>query len=200
MKLIISGFITLYSVLLFNAVFGEANNNLPPNDSMYSDRDTIIIPERFGFGRAAIADDINAWDIDIGPDGEGLPPGTGIIETGQTIYNTKCVVCHGIEGIGGVNGSLAISRDSTVKRREKVIGNHWSHATTIFDYVRRAMPFTQPGSLTNEEVYHLTAYLLFINQIIDEKDSINKEILKKIEMPAFKLYVRDDRRGGLDIR
>lgn len=200
MKLILSGCMGLCVVLLLNS-FREETSSKVSHDYLYNDQiDTTKYPNHFGFGRTATAEEIRAWDIDIRPDGQGLPPGVGKVEPGKNIYNIKCLACHGVGGIGGPHGSLAISPDSTGKRREKVIGNYWSHATTIFDYVRRAMPFVQPGSLTDEEVYHVTAYLLYINHIINANDTINQETLPKIEMPAFKLYVPDDRRGGAEIR
>lgn len=199
MKVVLAGFIGLCAVLLLHAFQGAASSNTH-NLIIDNQPDTTKQPAHFGFGRPATVAEITAWDIDIRPDGQGLPPGIGKVESGKNIYNIKCLACHGVGGIGGPNGSLAISPDSTGKRREKVIGNYWSHATTIFDYVRRTMPFVQPGSLTNEEVYHLTAYLLYINQIITEKDSVNAQTLPKIIMPAKKLYVPDDRQGGSVIR
>lgn len=92
------------------------------------------------------------------------------------------------------------TKTPTDKKKEKTIGNYWPYATTVFDYIRRAMPFSQPGSLTNEEVYHLTAYLLNANEIIDEKTVINAQTLPKIVMPARDLFVPDDRKGGPEIK
>ncbi len=86
------------------------------------------------------------------------------------------------------------------KRPDKTIGTYWPYATTVFDYIRRAMPFNEPGSLTDEEVYHLTAYLLHANGIIDEKATITAQTLPKVVMPAQKLFIPDDRRGGPEIR
>jgi cytochrome c len=95
---------------------------------------------------------------------------------------------------------LVTTNDPKTKKKEKTIGNYWPYATTIFDYVRRAMPFNQPGSLSNQEVYHLTAYLLHANGIIDEKKIIDAQTLPKIEMPNHKAFVPDDRTGGPIIR
>ena len=95
---------------------------------------------------------------------------------------------------------MVTNKNPADKKKEKTIGNYWPYATTVFDYVRRAMPFNAPGSLTNEEVYHLTAYLLNANEIIDEKYVINAQTLPKVIMPAQKLYVPDDRKGGAEIK
>ncbi|GGD68888.1 hypothetical protein GCM10011514_36240 [Emticicia aquatilis] len=158
------------------------------------------VPSSFGYGRNATQAEIDRLDIDVRPDGKGLPKGEGISAKGKVIFEEKCVACHGAGGIGGPNGSLVTNKTPTDKRREKTIGNYWPYATTVFDYVRRAMPFNEPGSLSNEEVYHLTAYLLNANGIIDEKDVINAQTLPKVEMPAKNLFVPDDRKGGAEIR
>lgn len=158
------------------------------------------IPDSFGFGRPATQAEIDKIDIDIRPDGKGLPSGEGVATKGKKIFETKCAACHGAGGIGGINGSLVTDKNRTTQRPEKTIGNYWPYATTVFDYIRRAMPFNQPGSLTNEEVYHLTAYLLHANGIIGEKYAINARTLPEIEMPAKNLFIPDDRRGGSEIR
>ncbi|WP_310587063.1 c-type cytochrome [Emticicia sp. TH156] len=166
------------------------------NTQMFSD----TTPDTFGFGRKASQADIDRLDIDIRPDGKGLPAGAGIAVRGKLIFDNKCAACHGTGGVGGPNGSLVTSKTPANGRKEKTIGNYWPYATTVFDYIRRAMPFNAPGSLSNEEVYHLTAYLLNANQIIDEKTVINDQNLSKIEMPARKLFIPDDRKGGAEIR
>jgi cytochrome c len=150
----------------------------------------------FGFGRPASDSIIAALDIDVRPDGQGLPSGAGNAAAGRAIFDQKCAACHGAGGIGGPQGSLVVHEDSTGKRPEKVIGNYWPYATTIFDYLRRAMPFHQPGSLSNEEVYHLTAYLLFANGITKADQEIDAVSLPQIVMPARQNYVPDDREGG----
>lgn len=166
--------------------------------SVITPSDTLNLPERFGFGRVATQKEIDKWDIDIRPDGKGLPAGTGLSAKGKVIFDNKCVACHGAGGVGGIQGSLVTTANS--KKNEKTIGNYWPYATTVFDYIRRAMPFNEPGSLTDEEVYHLTAYLLHANQIIDEKTAINAKTLPKVLMPAQKHFVPDDRTGGIEIR
>jgi cytochrome c len=154
----------------------------------------------FGFGRKATQAEMERLDIDVRPDGKGLPAGSGIVSKGKIIFENKCVACHGAGGIGGVSGSLVTNKNPTDKKKEKTIGNYWPYSTTVFDYIRRAMPFNEPNSLTNEEVYHLTAYLLNANEIIDGKTVINAQTLPKIVMPAHKMFVPDDRKGGVEIK
>ncbi|RFS14546.1 c-type cytochrome [Emticicia sp. C21] len=159
------------------------------------------LPSSFGFGRKATQVEIDRLDIDVRPDGKGLPAGSGLAAKGKLIFDAKCFACHGVGGIGGPNGSLVTNKAPVAAaRKEKTIGNYWPYATTVFDYIRRAMPFNEPGSLTNEEVYHLTAYLLRANEIIDENTVINAKTLPKIEMPARDLFIPDDRKGGPEIR
>ncbi|AEI46747.1 c-type cytochrome [Runella slithyformis] len=178
---------------------GGPDNELHRQSFMLSD--TAQLPASFGFGRPATKAEIDRWDIDVRPDGKGLPAGAGVAAKGKIIFDAKCVACHGAGGIGGPNGSLVTTTDGEKsKRTEKTIGNYWPYATTVFDYIRRAMPFNQPGSLTNEEVYHLTAYLLSANKLIDEKTMIDAKSLPKVIMPAQKLFVPDDRKGGPEVK
>ncbi len=117
------------------------------------------------------------------PDGTGLPPGSGTSAKGAPIYAQKCAHCHGEQGRGGVNaavvgGAPVKSMDST-----KTIANFWPYATTLFDFIRRAMPFQQPRSLTDDEVYALTAYILALNKLIGEQDLMDARTLPKVKMP-----------------
>jgi mono/diheme cytochrome c family protein len=167
-----------------------------------SKSDTLERPARFGFGRVATDHEIAAIDIDIRPDGKGLPEGEGNPTIGREIYIAKCSACHGATGIEGPNDRLVTGVDtsSAQRRRVKAIGNYWPYATTVFDYVRRAMPFNAPGSLTDEEVYSLTAYLLHANGLIDSKKVLNAKTLPEVFMPAKKYFVPDDREDGAVIR
>jgi mono/diheme cytochrome c family protein len=160
--------------------------------------DTASWPASFGFGRAATDAEIKLWDEDIMPDGTGLPEGSGNVPAGKLIYLSKCAACHGNTGREGPQNVLVGVYGDTTKA--KTIGNYWSYATTVFDYVRRTMPYTQPGSLSNDEVYALTAFLLNANGIIDSTVVLNRKNLAGIEMPARKLFVKDDRSGGPEIR
>ncbi|MBC7893537.1 MAG: cytochrome c [Sphingobacteriaceae bacterium] len=158
------------------------------------------IPVRFGFGQPATDAQIARLDLDVRPDGLGLPAGSGTATTGATIFAAKCAPCHGTGGTGGPNGALVTTTPAPGKRAEKVIGNYWPYATTVFDYIRRAMPFNAPGSLSDDEVYALTAYLLTANKILPEKTVLNAQMLPKITMPAQPLFVPDDRKGGPEVR
>jgi cytochrome c len=155
-------------------------------------------PERFGFGRAATKQEIDSMNISIAPDGKGLPPGEGHAAQGRAIFIAKCAPCHGPTGTEVPAYRLVAPMGDTT--HIKAIGNYWPYATTLFDYIRRAMPFNAPGTLTNEEVYHLTAFLLAANKVIDSSKVVDARTLPAIEMPAKKFYVNDDRRGGNEVR
>ena len=129
--------------------------------------------------------DIAAWDISIGPDGAGLPPGKGTVARGEMVYAEKCQACHNEKGNGGPNDRLVGGFGSLAPGSTpvKTVGSYWPYATTLFDYVRRAMPWDRPKSLTDEEVYSVTAYLLNLNGIIDRDDAIDAQSLPKVKMP-----------------
>ncbi len=129
--------------------------------------------------------EITAWDISILPDGTGLPAGSGTPAQGAPIYAQKCLMCHGANGKGGPSAALVGNPPLTGGERDpvKTIANYWPYATTLFDYIRRAMPWTQPRSLSNEEVYSLTAYILSLNKLIGENDAIDAKTLPKVKMP-----------------
>ena len=135
--------------------------------------------------------EIAAWDINILPDGTGLPPGSGTPAEGARVYAAKCSACHGQNGKGGANAALAGGNPIKDMESEKTIANFWPFATTVFDYIRRAMPWRQPRSLSNDEVYALTAYIFSINKLIGENDAMNAQTLPKVQMPN---------RGGFIIR
>jgi cytochrome c len=155
-------------------------------------------PATFGFGATASVSEIKKMDIDIMPDGRGLPNGNGQAQIGRQLYALKCAVCHGQTGREGPSNKLVGSFSDTTS--EKTIGNYWPYSTTLFDYIRRTMPLNAPGSLSNEEVYNLTAYLLAANKIIDSTTVINATSLPAITMPARKLFITDDRRGGKEVK
>jgi S-disulfanyl-L-cysteine oxidoreductase SoxD len=127
--------------------------------------------------------DVSGWDINVLPDGTGLPSGSGTPADGARIYSTKCAGCHGQEGKGGSNAKLVGGEPIKSIDAEKTIANFWPYSTTVFDYIRRTMPFRQPRSLTNDEVYALTAYILSINKIIGANDTMNAQTLPKVRMP-----------------
>jgi len=155
-------------------------------------------PASFKIGRVATEKEITAWDIDVRPDGKGLPPGYGRIADRRDIYAVKCASCHGITGKEGPLNRLVTPMGDTSK--SKAIGNYWPYASTLFDYIRRTMPYTMPGSLNDNEVYSLTAFLLYSNKIIDSTTEMNAQNLPKVVMPAQKYFVTDDRKGGPEVR
>jgi S-disulfanyl-L-cysteine oxidoreductase SoxD len=128
--------------------------------------------------------EIAAWDISVLPDGSGLPAGSGTPEQGAKIYAAKCALCHGPEAKGGTSAALVGGAPLTSGiDTPKTIANFWPYATTLFDFTRRAMPWQQPRTLTNDEVYALTAYILALNKIIGANDMMNAQTLPKVRMP-----------------
>jgi len=128
--------------------------------------------------------DIAAMDVSIGPDGAGLPAGSGTPKQGAEVYATKCIACHGTEGANGVNDRLVGGQGTLTSATPlKTIGSYWPYATTVFDYVRRAMPYPAPHSLSDAEAYALTAYLLHLNGIIGADDVMDATSLPKVKMP-----------------
>jgi cytochrome c len=146
------------------------------------------------FGRSATADDIRLWNIDVTPDGEGLPPGRGTVREGAVLYAAKCAKCHGPSATEGPMDRLVGGRGTlTSSTPVKTIGSYWPYATTLYDYIHRAMPFDAPQSLTPDEVYAVTAWLLHQNGIIDETTVIDARTLPAIQMPNRHGFVPDPR-------
>ncbi|WP_316824421.1 cytochrome c [Pedobacter miscanthi] len=165
--------------------------------------DSLKRPAKFGFGRPATAQEIAVWDIDVRPDGKGLPAGQGDVKKGRVLYAQKCAMCHGVDGTEKPGLKLpgnALVGDTSATSKPKTIGNYWPYATTLFDYMRRAMPYNLPGSLSNDEVYSITAYLLNANKIIKADVVLDAKNLHKVVMPAKKLFIMDDRKGGPEIK
>jgi cytochrome c len=132
-----------------------------------------------GLGKPVNEADLALWDISIGPDGKGLPPGSGTPAQGAAIFAQKCEGCHGKDGQGGTNAALT----NAPGKSERTMALYVPNATTIFDFTRRALPWPQPKSLSNDEVYALTAFILAGNKIIGENDAMNAETLPKVQMP-----------------
>jgi len=149
----------------------------------------------YGIGKPATAEEIAGWDIDIRPDGMGLPPGSGSVEDGEMLYEEKCASCHGTfgEGVGrypvlaGGEGTL------TDERPDRTVGSYWPYASTLWDYIHRAMPFPQPQSLSDDEVYAITAYVLNLNDIVDDDFVLTQDNFASIEMPNKDGFYFDDR-------
>ena len=155
-----------------------------------------------GIGRPASIDEIKKIDIDVRPDGKGLPEGKGTAAEGAKIYAAKCASCHGANGQGGSADRL-VDRESgknwdfaTNAKLVKTVGNYWPYATTLYDYTYRAMPFMQPGTLTPDETYSLVAHILALNKIVPEDAGIDRTTLPKVVMPSRDRFVIDNRKGG----
>src|SRR3981081_3629 len=136
-------------------------------------------------GGVAAPEEIASWDISVGPDGAGLPVGSGTPKQGEAVYAAKCGACHGEKGAGKPNDPLVGGRGTLASGQDpiKTIGSFWPYATTIFDYVRRAMPLNESKTLTNDEVYAVTAYLLYLNGIIGESAALDAQTLPRVKMP-----------------
>ena len=149
----------------------------------------------FGYGQPATAEQIAGWDIDIRPDGMGLPPGGATPADGEMLYEEKCASCHGSfgEGVGRYPSLAGGEGTLTDARPEKTVGSFWPYASTLWDYIHRAMPFTTPESLTDEEVYATTAYVLYLNDLIEYDFELTQENLADVEMPNKDGFFFDDR-------
>jgi S-disulfanyl-L-cysteine oxidoreductase SoxD len=165
------------------------------------------MPQHFSLGRAATAAEIAALDIDVAASGAGLPRGHGDTRQGDVLYRAKCAVCHGANGEGIAPNPALVGREPRAGfpfasdfKLKKTIGNYWPYATTLYDYIRRAMPLLTPGILTNDEVYSLTAYLLAANEVIPTGTTLDSASLVAVRMPARDKFVKDDRKGGTDVK
>jgi S-disulfanyl-L-cysteine oxidoreductase SoxD len=149
----------------------------------------------FGLGRTATAADIAAWNIDVQPDGKNLPPGSGTVADGAKIFASTCAVCHGAEGQGGLGPRLVGGIGTLATAHPvKTIGSYWPYATTLFDYIRRAMPFTSPESLTNDQVFALVAFLLNRNGILPDNAVMDRTTLPAVKMPNRNGFLWEDPR------
>lgn len=151
-------------------------------------------PLQYGFGRAATEVEIKAWDIDVSPGGMGLPPGRGTVPQGAVVYRNKCAACHGPTGSEGPKDRLIGGYGSLATEHPvKTIGSFWPYATTLYDYIHRAMPLNAPQSLTPEEVYGVVAWLLHQNGIIPADMTIDAQTLPAVKMPNRGGFVSDPR-------
>ncbi len=152
--------------------------------------------EKLGIGRALTPEELKGWDIAVRPDGHGAPPGKGTAAQGEEIFQTQCASCHGEFGEGKDRWPTLAGGHGTLKhdRPEKTVGSYWPYASTVFDYIKRAMPFGNAQSLSNDEVYALTAYVLQLNDVItDPKFELNAKTMQAIRMPNAKGFYDDDR-------
>jgi cytochrome c len=149
---------------------------------------------RYGLGRAATDEEIRAWNIDVSSTGEGLPSGQGTVKQGAQVFATKCAMCHGPSGTEGPKDKLVGGGD-TLKTAKPIrtVGSYWPYAPTLYDYINRAMPFNAPGSLNPDEVYSVTAWLLFQNGIVKEDAVIDAQTLPQVQMPNRNGFIQDPR-------
>ncbi len=150
----------------------------------------------FGLGRVATAEEIAAWDIDVRPDGKGLPPGKGTVADGEPIYAEQCAFCHGDFGEGAGRWPVLAGGHDTLadERPEKTIGSYWPYLSTVYDYIRRAMPYGNARSLSDDDVYALTAYMLYLNDIVDDEDfELSNENFTEIRLPNEENFIPDGR-------
>lgn len=149
---------------------------------------------RYGLGTPATARQIEGWAIDIAPDGAGLPPGRGSVAEGRALYAQQCAACHGAQGEGGVADRLAGGIGSLASDRPvRTVGSYWPYATTLFDYIRRAMPLHAPQSLNAQQVYALSGYLLRLNGLLAEDAMVDAQTLVRLRMPNRDGFVPDPR-------
>lgn len=160
-------------------------------------------PKQFGLGSAASAARVAAANIDVSPSGAGLPPGAGTPEQGAAVFAASCASCHGKNGEGMppaypqlVGGPKGFDFDNDYKI-PRTIGNYWPYATTLYDYIRRAMPLTAPGTLTPDQTYAVIAYLLNREGLVAAGTSLDARGLVAVQMPARSHFVNDDRRGSI---
>jgi mono/diheme cytochrome c family protein len=133
--------------------------------------------------------DITAWDINVLPDGTGLPPGSGTASEGASVYAVHCAVCHGVNGEGGIANKLVGGDPPNGMNTRKTIANHWPHATTVFDNIRRSMPYQAPRSLSNDDYYAVVAWILAESNIIDENAVMSAETLPAVRMPSVDRFI-----------
>ena len=152
--------------------------------------------KHLGIGREAKPNEIAGWDIDIRPDGQGLPAGKGTVKQGEAIYMQQCAACHGEFGESAGRWPILSGGDGTLGSDDPVksIGSYWPYASTVMDYIRRAMPFGNAQSLSNDELYAVTAYVFYLNDIIrDENFELNANSFKSIKLPNENNFRDDDR-------
>jgi len=148
-----------------------------------------------GIGREATAQEIAGWDIDVRPDGAGLPPGQGSVKAGEDVYMTRCAACHGEFGESAGRWPQLAQGKGTLASHDpvKTVGSYFPYASSVFDYVRRAMPFGDAQSLSNDELYAVVAYVLYLNDLVDDKFVLSKESWAKVKMPNAEGFYADDR-------
>ena len=148
----------------------------------------------YGIGRAATPAEIAGWNIDVGGDGSNLPPGSGSVSHGSEVFDQQCAACHGAKGEGGVGDRLVGGQGTLATPKPvRTVGSYWPYAPTLFDYIRRAMPQNAPQSLSNDDVYAVSAYILSLNGLLPANATLDAKSLAAIKMPNRNMFVGDPR-------
>jgi cytochrome c len=206
----------LVTVACLAACGGGSNAAADATNASFASYDAGAVPggpgakASYGLGHAAADSAIAAMNQDIGQDGAELPAGSGTVARGVVVYAAQCSQCHGAKGEGLPTFPKLVGRDSTgapepefqfaTTNKTKTIGNYWPHATTVFDYIKRAMPFAAPGSMSDDDVYAVTAYLLSANAIIPDTVTLDAAALRAVRMPARDKFVSDNRKPNAAAR
>jgi len=148
----------------------------------------------YGIGRAATPAEIAGWNIDIDRYGNNLPPGSGSVTHGHEVFDQQCSACHGAKGEDGVGDQLVGGQGTLASPKPiRTVGSYWPYAPTLFDYIRRAMPQNAPQSLSNEDVYAVSAYILNLNGLLPADATVDAKTLSAIKMPNRNMFVGDPR-------
>ena len=148
----------------------------------------------YGIGRSATPAEIAGWNIDIGRYGKNLPPGSGSVSQGLEVFDQQCAACHGTKGEGGVGDQLVGGQGTLATPKPvRTVGSYWPYAATLFDYIRRAMPQNAPQSLSNDDVYAVSAYILNLNGLFAADATLDAKTLRAIKMPNRNMFVDDPR-------
>jgi S-disulfanyl-L-cysteine oxidoreductase SoxD len=183
------------AVLLAGAVAALAAAQLKAEPKAKSAAQAQPSP-KLGIGRTATAEEIAGWDIDIRPDGQGLPVGKGTVKQGEPLYLERCAGCHGEFGESAGRWPILMGGNGTLASHDPVksVGSYWPYASTLIDYIRRSMPFGNAQSLSNDELYAVTAYVLFLNDVIkDENFELNQSNFTSLKLPNQPNFLDDDR-------
>ena len=152
----------------------------------------VSLAHAYDFGRPATMEEMKLWDIDVRPDGKGLPEGSGTVAHGKSVYEENCEACHGPNGQGGIKDRLAGGQGSLgTENPIKTVGSYWPYATTLFDYIHRAMPYQAPGSLSVDDTYAVAAYILNLNGILSSDGTLDRNTLPAIKMPNREGFIPD---------
>ena len=152
-------------------------------------------PRQYGVGQPATPEQIAGWDIDVRPDGQGAPPGQGSVKAGERVYLEKCAACHGEFGESAGRWPQLAQGKGTLASHDpvKTVGSYYPYLSSVFDYIRRAMPFGDAQSLSNDELYAVTAYVLNLNDIVDDRFVLSKDTWAQVKMPNQGGFYDDDR-------